>query len=62
VKRITGELADLAERAGTDAERLLSNARHASRRVQATARALAAAGGAMLPSVDAARPAVPGDP
>jgi len=44
VKRITGELADLAERAATDAERLLSNARRALRRAQAKAEALAAAG------------------
>lgn len=45
VKRITGELAGLAERAATDAERLLSNARRALRRAQAKAEALAAAGG-----------------
>ena len=45
VKRITGELADLAERAANDAERLLSNARRALRRAQARAEALAAAGG-----------------
>ena len=45
VKRITGELADLAERAADDAERLLSNARRALRRAQAKAEALAAAGG-----------------
>ncbi len=42
VKRITGELADLAERAANDAERLLSNARRALRRAQAKAEALAA--------------------
>lgn len=45
VKRITGELADRAERAADDAERLLSNARRALRRAQAKAEALAAAGG-----------------
>jgi len=45
VKRITGDLADLAERAATDAERLLSNARRALRRAQAKAQALAEAGG-----------------
>jgi IS5 family transposase len=45
VKRITGELGDLAERAANDAERLLSNARRALRRAQAKAKALAAAGG-----------------
>jgi IS5 family transposase len=45
VKRITGELADLAERAANDAERLLRNARRALRRAQAKAEALAAAGG-----------------
>lgn len=45
VKRITGALADLAERAATDAERLLSNARRALRRAQAKAQALAEAGG-----------------
>jgi len=45
VKRITGELADLAERAATDAEPLLSNARRALRRAQAKAQALAEAGG-----------------
>jgi len=43
VQRITGELADLAERAASDAEKLLSNARQALRR--AKAKALAAAGG-----------------
>lgn len=37
VQRITGELADLAERAANDAERLLSNARRALRRAKATA-------------------------
>ncbi len=34
VQRITGELADLAERAATDAERLLANARRALRRAE----------------------------
>ena len=37
VRRITGELADLAERAATDAEQLLGNARRALRRAQARA-------------------------
>ena len=45
VRRITGELARLAERAATDAETLLANARRALRRAQAKAGALAAAGG-----------------
>ncbi len=48
VKRITGQLAELAERAVNDAERLRSNARRALRRAQAEAEAeeaLAAAGG-----------------
>ena len=45
VRRITGELAHLAERAATDAETLLANARRALRRAQAKAGALAAAGG-----------------
>jgi len=45
VRRITGELAGLAERAATDAERLLGNARRALRRAQVKAEALAAAGG-----------------
>jgi len=44
VKRITGELAELAERAANDAERLLANARRALRRALAKAEALAAAG------------------
>jgi IS5 family transposase len=44
VRRITGELAHLAERAATDAETLLANARRALRRAQAKAGALAAAG------------------
>jgi hypothetical protein len=35
VRRITGELADLAERAAADAERLLANARRALRRARA---------------------------
>jgi IS5 family transposase len=45
VRRITGELAGLAERAATDAGALLANARRALRRAQARAEALAAAGG-----------------
>lgn len=45
VARITGELADLAERAAGDAQRLLTNARRALRCAQATAEQLAAAGG-----------------
>jgi len=45
VRRITGELTGLAERAATDAERLLGNARRALRRAQVKAEALAAAGG-----------------
>src|ERR1019366_4686828 len=45
VRRITGELAHLAERVATDANALLSNARRALRRAQAKAEALAAAGG-----------------
>jgi IS5 family transposase len=45
VQRITGELADLAERAARDAERLLVNARRALRRAQAKAEELAATGG-----------------
>jgi len=45
VTRVTGELADLAERAAADADRLLTNARRALRRAQAQAEQLAAAGG-----------------
>jgi IS5 family transposase len=45
VQRITGELADLAERAASDADRLLVNARRALRRAQAKAEELAATGG-----------------
>jgi IS5 family transposase len=45
VQRITGELADLAERAASDAERLLANARRALRRATAKAKRLAAVGG-----------------
>jgi IS5 family transposase len=44
VRRITGELAGLAERAATDAEALLSNARRALARAQAKATQLAATG------------------
>jgi IS5 family transposase len=43
--RVTGELADLAERAARDTARLLANARRALRRAAARAAALAAAGG-----------------
>ncbi len=46
VKRITGELADLAETAANDAEKVLVNARQALRRAQVKAQQLAAAGGA----------------
>ena len=42
VQRITGELAELAERAACDTERLLTNARRVLRRAQAKAGALAA--------------------
>ena len=45
VRRITGELAELAERAAADAQRLLANARRALRRAQAKAADLAATGG-----------------
>jgi IS5 family transposase len=45
VRRVTGELAGLAERAATDAEALLGNARRALRRAQAKAAELTAAGG-----------------
>jgi len=45
VQRVTGELAGLAERAATDAQRLLANARRALRRAQAKAEQLAAVGG-----------------
>jgi len=45
VRRITAELATLAERSATDAVALLANARRALRRAQAKAEALAAAGG-----------------
>ena len=44
VQRITGELADLAEAAARDAQRLLVNARRALRRAEAKAAELAAAG------------------
>ena len=44
VRRVTGELAGLAERAATEAEELLVNARRALRRAQAKAAELAAAG------------------
>jgi transposase, IS5 family len=43
VRRITGELAGLAERAAAEAEQLLGNARRALRRAQAKAAELAAA-------------------
>ena len=42
--RITGELADLAQAAAQDAQRVLVNARRALRRAQATAARLAEAG------------------
>ncbi|WP_100499287.1 ISNCY family transposase [Geodermatophilus chilensis] len=45
VRRITGELAELAERTAADAERLLTNARRALRRARATAADLAAGSG-----------------
>jgi IS5 family transposase len=45
VRRITGELAMLAEQAAADAERLLTNARRALRRAQAKAVDLTATGG-----------------
>jgi transposase, IS5 family len=44
VRRITGELAGLAEKAATEAEQLLLNARRALRRAQAKAVELAATG------------------
>jgi IS5 family transposase len=44
VRRITGELAGLAERAAADAQQLLLNARRALRRAQAKGAELAAAG------------------
>jgi IS5 family transposase len=44
VRRITGELAGLAERSAAEAERLLGNARRALRRARAKAAELAAAG------------------
>jgi len=44
VARVTGELADLAERAAAEADRLLASARRALRRAEARAAALAAAG------------------
>ena len=45
MRRITGELAGLAERTATEAEKQLRNARRALRVAQARAAALAAAGG-----------------
>ena len=44
VRRVTGELADLAETAAKDAERLLANAKRALRRVRAKAREQQAGG------------------
>jgi IS5 family transposase len=44
VRHTTGELADLAETAATDAERLLANAKHALRRARAKATARKAQG------------------
>jgi hypothetical protein len=46
VRRITGELAELAERAARDAERLLTNARRALHRARTKAADMAAVGGA----------------
>lgn len=46
MRRITGELGELAERAAADAERLLTNPRRALRRARAKAADLVAAGGA----------------
>jgi IS5 family transposase len=46
VKRITGELADLAESTAKEAEKLLINARRALRRAQVKAQKVVAAGGA----------------
>src|SRR5215207_2515996 len=45
VRRVTGELAGLAERAAAEAEKLLVNARRALRRAHTRAAQLAAAGG-----------------
>jgi IS5 family transposase len=45
VRRVTGELADLAEIAARDAQRLLANAKRALHRAQATAAQLRADGG-----------------
>jgi IS5 family transposase len=45
VRRVTGELADLAETAAHDAERLLANAKRSLRRARATAESVTAAGG-----------------
>ena len=45
VQRITGELAQLAERAAADADKLLTNARRALRRAQNKAEELAKSGG-----------------
>jgi IS5 family transposase len=45
VRRVTGELADLAEIAARDAQRLLTNAKRALRQARATAAQLRAAGG-----------------
>ena len=59
VQRITGELANLAEKAAIDAEKVLVNARRALRRAQAKAQKLAAAGGAD-PVVGRRRTAAPG--
>jgi transposase, IS5 family len=44
VRRVTGELAELAETAATDAERVLANAKRALRRARAKAAALKARG------------------
>jgi IS5 family transposase len=45
VRRLTGELADLAETAAADAQRLLANAKRALRRARVTAAQLRASGG-----------------
>jgi len=50
VQRITGELAQLAERAAVDAEKLLANARRALRLAQRKAEGLAESGGKDAPA------------
>lgn len=51
VRRVTGELADLAETTCTDAERLLANAKRSLRRARAKAAATKVAGGQPDPAV-----------